>query len=128
MLLACISHQPFAADADMLTVTVCTPYGRFDVVQTTPASTSPPMCLWHIGLCTPSQRHLDALATKAGEKCRLDTVWSTDRRKTFKSAYFNAGGTFLSVVLTLGFMVKYRRFKIKHPCVIPKQLSTNFYG
>jgi len=44
-------------------VTARTPYGRFDVVSTTPASTS--------GLCTPSQQHLNALATKAGEKCRL---------------------------------------------------------
>jgi len=47
----------------MLAVTVRTSYGRFDVVSTTPVSTSGP--------CTPSQRHLDALATKAGEKCRL---------------------------------------------------------
>jgi hypothetical protein len=48
-----------------------TPCGRFDVVLTTPASTSCPMCLLHIGLCTPSQRHLNALATKTGEKYGL---------------------------------------------------------
>lgn len=47
----------------MLAVTECTPCGRFDVVSTTPASTSGP--------CTPSQRHLDALAAKAGEKYGL---------------------------------------------------------
>jgi hypothetical protein len=62
-MLACISHQLCAADADMLAVIVCTPYDRFDVVSTTPASL--------FGTCTQSQRHLDALATKAGEKCRL---------------------------------------------------------
>jgi tetratricopeptide (TPR) repeat protein len=32
------------------------------------------MCLWYIGLCTPSQRHLDALTTKAGEKCGLPSL------------------------------------------------------
>ena len=57
-------HPCSRADADMLAVTVRTPYGRFDVVSTTPASTSGP--------CTPSQRHLDALVTKAGEKCGLE--------------------------------------------------------
>ena len=46
-----------------------TPYGRFDVVLTTPAPTFPPMCLWRIGLCALAQRQLDALATNGGETC-----------------------------------------------------------
>ncbi len=34
--------------------------------------------------------------------------------KTLKSAYFNADEPILSVVLTLGFVIKSRRFKINH--------------
>jgi hypothetical protein len=61
--LACISHQYSAADADKLAVAVCAPCSRFDVVSTTTAPTSSPR--------SPPQRHLDTLATKAGEKRRL---------------------------------------------------------
>ena len=82
MVLTRISHHPPAAAADTLAVTGLTPYGRFDVVSTKPApdsdpgptQPSPPMCLWHIGLCAPPHRHLDTLAMSGGEKCGLDSV------------------------------------------------------
>jgi hypothetical protein len=61
--LARISHQNSASNADKLAVAVCAPCSRFDVVSTTTASTSSPR--------SPPQRHLDTLATKAGEKCGL---------------------------------------------------------
>ena len=41
-----------------------TPSSRFDVESTTPSPSSGP--------CTPSQQHLDALATNGGEKCGLE--------------------------------------------------------
>ena len=62
-LLARISHHPTAANADPLAVTGRTPCRRLDVVSTTPATPSGP--------CPPSQRHLDALASRGGEKCGL---------------------------------------------------------
>ena len=62
-MLARISHQCPAADADKLDVAVCAPCSRFDVVSTTTAPISSPR--------SPPQRHLDTLATNAGEKCGL---------------------------------------------------------
>ena len=50
---ACISHHRSTAAADMLAVA-----GHPDGLK-------------HIGVCAPSQRHLDDLETNDGEKCRL---------------------------------------------------------
>ncbi len=64
--LARISHQSSAAADEMLAVTDCTPSSRFDdVVSTTTAPTSSPRSP------SPSPRHLDTLATNAGEKIGL---------------------------------------------------------
>jgi hypothetical protein len=62
--LACISHHPSTAAADLLAVTGRAPSGRLDVVSATRA----PSC----GPRAPSQRHLDALATHGGEIRRLE--------------------------------------------------------
>jgi hypothetical protein len=41
-------------------------------------------------------------------------VSAAGTRKTLKSVYFNADEAILSVVLTLGFVIKSRRFEINH--------------
>ena len=64
--LARISHQPSAAAADPRAVAGRTPSRRFDVFTTKPAASFSP--------CDPPPRRLDALATKAGEKCGLVVV------------------------------------------------------
>ena len=61
--LARISHQPPAADADASALRGRAPSSRFDVPSSTPASTSGPR--GHAG------RRLDALATNVGEICGL---------------------------------------------------------
>ena len=58
-----LSHHLPAADAAMLAVTGHTRYSRSDVLSATPAPT--------FTACTPSQRHLAALATKPGETSGL---------------------------------------------------------
>ena len=97
--LARIFHHPTAATADPLAVTGCTPCESLDVVSTTPAtpslSDSAPAPLESPGRtscpsahrsypairpCTPSQRRLNALASRGDEKsgiglfCRVE--WS----------------------------------------------------
>ncbi|GAB6042618.1 hypothetical protein [Endothiovibrio diazotrophicus] len=63
--LACISHQPPTADADPPAVTGRAPSRLLNIAPTMPSSPSSPRA--------PSQRGLGALATEAGEKCRLDS-------------------------------------------------------
>jgi uncharacterized membrane protein len=60
---ALISHHPSSTAADASDLTRRSPSSRLDVVQTTPSPSSSPS--------TPSDRRLDALATKCGEKCGL---------------------------------------------------------
>ena len=63
LVLACISHTPSAAAADMLVVARAAPSRRLDLVSATPApSLSPPHA---------PRRHLGHLATNGHEKCRL---------------------------------------------------------
>jgi hypothetical protein len=54
-----MSHQPSTAAADLRAVAGRTRFSRLDVVSAKPAPSS--------AACTPPQRHLDALATNAGE-------------------------------------------------------------
>ncbi|GAB6040083.1 amino acid adenylation domain-containing protein [Endothiovibrio diazotrophicus] len=61
--LACISHQPPTADADPPAVTGRAPSRLLNIGAAMPSSPSGPRA--------PSQRGLGALATEAGEKCRL---------------------------------------------------------
>ena len=62
-ILARNSPQPSAADADPLTVTGRTPSSHLDIGSAMPSVP--------LGPCARSPRRLDALATKAGEKCGL---------------------------------------------------------
>ena len=62
--LARIRHQLPAADADALALPGRAPSSRFDVLSSTPASSSSPR--------DQAGRRLDALTTKVGDGCGLD--------------------------------------------------------
>ncbi|GAB6041282.1 hypothetical protein JCM17961_19560 [Endothiovibrio diazotrophicus] len=64
--LACISHQPPTATADLPAVTRRAPSRLLNIESAMPSSPSSPRA--------PSQRDLGALATEAGEKCRLTAI------------------------------------------------------
>ena len=64
--LARIRHQPPAADADALALRGRAPSSRFDVLSSTPASSSGPR--------DQAGRRLDALTTKVGDGCGLASL------------------------------------------------------
>jgi hypothetical protein len=101
----------------MLAVTGSTPAGRLNVMHTTPTPATPPMCQRHIGLCSPPQRHLDALATDRGEirgkKGRPAMLLSAQKElvELIQSELLPGGSTVIALPAALGL------FNITQQCI-----------